>query len=134
MAATFRPLVYMVGTLGATAIGLALVGIYGVVSFAVGRRTREIGVRMALGASRRTVLRMIVREGLVLAVLGVALGIPVAIAAGRLIGAVLYGLAPNDPATLTAAATAFVIVAAIAGLFPAYRASSIDPMAALRHD
>jgi predicted permease len=116
------------------AVLLACIGVYALLTYAVARRTREIGVRMALGASRPSVVRLIVGEGLTLALLGVVLGVPAAVAAGRLIGALLYGLGPTDAVTLTSATAMFIIVAAIAGLLPAYRASTIDPMAALRHD
>lgn len=114
------------------AVLMASIGLYGLLASAVARRTREIGVRMALGASRPAVLRMVVREGLVLTLLGVAVGVPCALGVGRLTGALLFNLAPSDPLTLIGAAGFFVIVGAVAGLLPARRASSLDPMAALR--
>lgn len=116
------------------AVLLAFVGLYGVLAYAVARRTREIGVRMALGASRGGVMRMVVRDGLALTLLGVAIGIPCALGAGALIGSLLFGLDSSDPATLIAASALFVIVGAVAGLRPALRASSVDPMTALRAD
>jgi predicted permease len=118
----------------ALAVLLASVGVYGLLAYAVARRTREIGVRMALGATRRSVLQMIVREALVLASIGIGLGVACALMAGRFIESLLYGLAPNDPTTLVGAASLFIVVAAVSGLIPAYRASTIDPMSALRQD
>jgi len=114
------------------AVLLASVGLYGLLGYAVVRRTREIGIRMALGATPRSVLSMIVREGLWLAVLGVGVGVQCALVAGRFTRSLLYGLSPNDPTTLAGAAALFILIAAIAGAIPAYRASTIDPMAALR--
>jgi predicted permease len=118
----------------AVAVLLAGVGLYGLLAYAVTQRTREIGVRMALGAKRSAVLRLIVREGLVLTIVGVAIGVPLAVAAARLIRALLFGLTPGDPLTLAAAAALFIVIGSIAGLAPAYRASSVDPMTALRCD
>jgi predicted permease len=116
----------------AVAVLLAFVGLYGLLAYAVVRRTREIGVRMALGASRWIIARMIVGEGLALAVFGVVLGVPCAVAVGRLSGALLYGLMPSDPLTLASAAGFFFVLGAFSGLWPALRASTIDPMTALR--
>jgi len=116
------------------AVLLAFVGLYGVLAYAAARRTREIGVRMALGSSRARVMRMVVWDGLTLTLLGVAIGIPCALGAGGLIGSFLFGLGSSDPATLIAASVSFVIVGAVAGLGPALHASSVDPMTALRAD
>jgi predicted permease len=116
------------------AVLVSCIGLYGSLAYTVTRRTREIGVRMALGATRASVLRMIAREGTRLALLGVAIGIPCALAAGRLIRFLLYGLPPSDPTTLIAASSVFVMIAITAGLLPAYRASTIDPITALRQD
>ncbi|OLC42743.1 MAG: hypothetical protein AUH43_21910 [Acidobacteria bacterium 13_1_40CM_65_14] len=118
----------------ALAVLLACVGVYGLLAYAVARRTREIGIRIALGASRRSVLGMIAREGFTLAALGVAIGIPCALAAGRFIQSLLYGLAANDAATLAGAAAFFLVVGVASGLIPAHRASTVDPMRALRQD
>jgi len=116
--------------------GLALIlsclGVYGLLAFAVLRRTREIGVRMALGATRSAVLCKTVLEAAALALVGVGLGVPCALAAGRLVRSQLYGLAPDDPTTLISASIVFIVVAVLSGLLPAYRASTIDPMSALR--
>jgi predicted permease len=128
----------LLATLSSSFAGLALllafIGLYALLAYAVSRRTREIGVRMALGASRGSVLRMIVRESVALTVIGVVIGMPCALATTRLTGRLLFGLSPADPATLVGASVFFVVVGALAGLRPAHRASTIDPMAALRCD
>ncbi len=117
---------------GALALLLAAVGLYGLMSYAVLRRTGEIGLRMALGALPAHVLRMILRESLGLVVLGVVLGLAGAAAAGRLITTMLFGLSPTDPFTFVAAALLLVAVALVACLLPARRAAKVDPMTALR--
>ena len=113
---------------------LAGIGIYGSLAYAVTQRIGEIGVRMALGATRNAIARMILRDGFAVTVSGVLIGIPCALAAGRLIRSQLYGVAPNDPGTLIFAAIVFVLTGSIAALLPALRASGIDPMDALRHE
>src|SRR5262249_8752370 len=118
----------------ALAVLVSCVGIYGLLAYAVSRRTREIGVRMALGATPYSMLRSVARDGLVVGAAGVAAGIPCALAAGRFARSLLYGLAPNDPATIVLASAALIAVALLAGLIPAYRASTVDPTAALRHE
>jgi predicted permease len=128
---------------GALALLLASIGIYGVMAYAVARRTNEIGIRIALGAQPGGVARMVLRETLTLAVLGVALGIPAVLAASPLLDHFLapgwrnsfaYGLKPNDPILLALAALVLASVAVLAGYLPARRAGKIDPMAALRHE
>jgi predicted permease len=119
---------------GVLTVVLACVGIYGLLTYAVTARVREIGVRLALGATRARVVRMIVREGLAIAVSGVLIGIPCALGAARLIRSQLYGLAPNDPATIIGAAVVFIVTGFVAALVPALRASKIDPMDALRQE
>jgi ABC-type antimicrobial peptide transport system permease subunit len=119
---------------GVLTVVLACVGIYGLLAYAVTARVREIGVRLALGATRARVVRMIVREGLAIAVSGVLIGIPCALGAARLIRSQLYGLAPNDPATIIGAAVVFIVTGFVAALVPALRASKIDPMDALRQE
>jgi predicted permease len=118
----------------ALAVLLSSIGLYGFLAYAVARRTREIGVRMALGASRSAVLRMVAGEGVAVAAVGIAIGVPCALATGRLTRSLLYGLAPNDPATIVVVSAIFAAVAIGACVIPAYRASSIDPMRALRQD
>jgi len=119
---------------GLLAALLACIGIYGLAAYAVTRRTNEIGVRMALGAEASGVLWMVMRESLTLAALGVAIGIPVSLAAARLIESVLYGLKTTDPATMALAALVMIAVAALAAYLPARRASKVDPMVALRYE
>lgn len=119
---------------GALALVLASIGLYGVMSYAVARRTSEIGVRMALGAPRGSVLWMVLRETLVLAAIGIAIGLPAALAASRLVASRLYGLSANDPLTIVAAALLLAAVAALAGFIPARRASQVDPIVALRYE
>lgn len=117
---------------GLLAAFLVCIGIYGLLSYAVARRTSEIGVRMALGAKRSNVLWLILREILVLVAIGVALGIPVALVGNRLVVKLLYGLTPADPVSLLAAVAMLIAVAAIAGYMPARKASLVEPTVALR--
>ncbi len=119
---------------GALATLLAAIGLYGVMAYTVSRRTREIGLRMALGAARREVLRMVMREVGLLALLGVAIALPTAFALSRLIQAQLYNVKGNDPAIFAIASVVIAAVAAAAGLVPAIRATRIDPMTALRNE
>jgi ABC-type antimicrobial peptide transport system permease subunit len=116
------------------AVLLAFVGVYSAIGYAVARRTREIGVRIALGASRRTVMRMVVGHALLVTLAGIAIGVPCALGAGRWIRSLLFGLSPSDPLAIVAAASFFVVVGALAGLFPALRACSVDPATALRSE
>jgi predicted permease len=121
---------------GGLALVLAAVGLYGVMSYSVRRRTAEIGVRMALGAQRRDVLRMVLRESLTLVSLGVAVGLPVALGGARVLSAViadlLYGIQPTDPLSFALAVGTLLSVAICAGFVPAMRAARTDPMVALR--
>ena len=115
-------------------VALACLGLYGVIAYTVERRTAEIGTRLALGATRGAVLAMVLREGLTLVLSGIVIGVPAAFAAARLIASRLYGIGAHDPLTLTGAALLLLCVAALAGFVPARRASSIDPMVALRYE
>jgi predicted permease len=119
---------------GLLAVFLSCIGIYGVMSYVVTGRTNEIGIRMALGAGRFNMLWMIMRETLILVTSGVVIGVPVALAADRLVSSMLFGIKPADPVTLVSATVALLIVAAIAGYLPARRASLVDPMVALRYE
>jgi ABC-type antimicrobial peptide transport system permease subunit len=119
---------------GALALTLACIGLYGTISYGVGRRRSEIAVRMALGARRTQVLWMILRRAVVLAALGVIAGLPLALWAGRYVGTLLFGLTPRDPATLATTATLLIAVASIAGYLPARRATLIDPAVALKQE
>ena len=116
------------------ALTIACVGLYGTISYAVARRTGEIGIRMALGAQRRPVLWLVLREVLVLAVVGLAISVPVALATSRFIGSFLFGMKPNDPLALGMAVIILLLAALLAGGIPARRASQIDPVTALRHE
>lgn len=117
---------------GGLALVLACVGLFGLMSYNVARRTNEIGIRMALGAQRGSVLGMVMRESMLLVGVGVALGLGGALWAGRFVKTVLYGLPPNDPSTIAAAVAVIAVVSALAGYLPARRASHVDPMEALR--
>jgi predicted permease len=124
----------ILGAASAIALLLGLVGIYGVISYIVAQRTREIGLRMALGASGSVVRRMVVREGLVMAAIGVALGVIAAVGLSRLMGSLLFGVSAIDPATYLAVSAALVSVAAVASWVPALKAAGVDPTRALRAD
>ena len=119
---------------GFLAVFLASIGIYGLMSYGVARRTNEIGIRVALGAPRSRVFWMILRDGLLFASAGLALGVPIALAAGRLVSGMLFGIEAADPATMVVAATLLVVLNVAAGYLPARRAMSVDPMVALRYE
>jgi ABC-type antimicrobial peptide transport system permease subunit len=113
---------------------LATIGLYGVMAYTVARRTREIGIRMALGAAQGNVVWMVMKEVLSLVAVGVGVGLPAALALTRLVRSQLFGIAPNDPSTLVMAAVGLAIVASAAGYIPALRASRVDPILALRYE
>jgi predicted permease len=118
----------------ALALLLACIGLYGVMSYTVAGRTREIGLRMALGAQRNDVMRLVLREAMVLVVVGLAVGIPLSLASTRLLHSYLFGLKGTDPATLAIVVMLLGIVAAFAGFIPARRAAGVDPIVALRYE
>ncbi|MDP3001050.1 MAG: ABC transporter permease [Bryobacterales bacterium] len=122
------------GFLALLALLLSSIGLYGVMAYTVARRTSEIGIRMALGAGGGDVLWMVMREALLLAAAGTALGVPAALAATRLVQSNLFGIKPNDPATIAGAAAVLLAVAAFAAWIPARRAARVDPLTALRHE
>jgi putative ABC transport system permease protein len=124
----------LVGVFALAALGLGGVGIFGVLAYSVARRTSEIGVRMALGASRAQVMRLVVGEGLWLCGLGVVLGLAGSIPLTRLLRGVLFGVGPSDPITLATASAALALIAVLACYIPAQRALLVDPMSALRHE
>ena len=119
---------------GALATILAAVGLYGVLSFSVARRTREIGIRMALGAERRRVLWLVLRETLILCTIGIAFGLAGAWALTRYVKTLLYEVSPMEPAVLAAGVAAILAVSLASGFLPAWRASRTDPMQALKHE
>ena len=122
------------GSLGIVGLLLAAIGVYGVTSYAVSRRTREIGIRVALGADRGRVLRLVLRQGLVLAAIGVGIGIAIAAAGTRLLESLLFGVTGLDLTTFAFACVLFAIVTLLASYLPARRATRVSPMAALRND
>jgi ABC-type antimicrobial peptide transport system permease subunit len=116
------------------ALLLASIGLYGVTSYNVARRTHEIGIRMALGAQKRDVVGLVMRQTMLLVGIGVVIGIIAVVGATRLIASLLYGVTPNDPITIALAGSLLLTVAALAGYLPARRASRVDPMVALRSE
>jgi ABC-type antimicrobial peptide transport system permease subunit len=119
---------------GGLALLLASIGLFGLMSYSVSRRTNEIGIRMALGAQRRDVLRLVMQESMILVVIGIAAGLGIAIAASRLVATLLFGLPATDVITMLLAIGVMVTVSALAGYLPARRASRVDPMVALHYE
>jgi len=132
--ASKRLVAQLSGFFGMLAVFLACIGIFGLMSFAVSRRTNEIGIRMALGADRSSVVGMVMKEVIVLIGVGLAVGIPVALFCDRLAASLLFGLEPSDPATIVGATLALLGIASLAGYLPARRAAKVDPMIALRYE
>jgi len=124
----------IVGFFGGVAVLLAALGLYGLISYAVARRTNEIGIRMALGAKRSQVLWMVLKETLLLVAADAVVGVPLALGATRFVRSQLFGVEPYDPVTLVLAVLLLTTVTAVAGYLPALRASRVDPMVALRHE
>jgi putative ABC transport system permease protein len=116
------------------ALLLAAVGIYGVLSYTVRRRVREIGIRMALGASNSDVLKMVVSDGMKPILIGVAIGLAAALALSRLIASLIFGVRPNDPLTFSVVALTLISVGILANILPAYRATRIEPVHTLREE
>ena len=135
-AAVAQPRLYLVliASFAGTAMLLAAIGLYGVLAYAVGQRTREIGIRLALGARRGEVLRMVMTQAGRLAVAGVAIGLGAAVVASRALRSQLFQIAPTDTVTYVMVGAGLLIVALVASWIPARRASRIDPLTALRHD
>jgi predicted permease len=124
----------LIGSFAALALALAMIGLYGAISYSVLQRTREIGIRVAIGAQRPDVLRLVLREGLTTASLGVALGVVVGLLLTRLMSTLLYGVTPGDWLTFTAVSACLLLVAAAACAIPARRAAQVDPIIALRYE
>jgi ABC-type antimicrobial peptide transport system permease subunit len=122
----------LLGTLGLLALVLAALGVYGVLSFIVGARTREIGIRVAMGATPRSVVALIARQAMVWTLSGMAIGLALALGASRVLGSLLYGISPTDPLTFGTVIVLLGAAAAAAAVIPAVRASRLDPLFALR--
>jgi ABC-type antimicrobial peptide transport system permease subunit len=129
-----RAVATLAGLFGMVALLLAAVGLYGVTAYSVAQRTNEIGIRMALGADRTRVFDLVLRGAFTRVAIGLALGLPLAIGAGRLISAQLYGVSFWDPLALTIATSALAVSAFVAAMIPAGRAAAISPMNALRSE
>jgi len=124
----------LVGLLSLLGLILASAGLYGVVAFAVSRRTYELGIRIALGAQRKDVLKLVLKRGLTLIVIGLAIGMGGALVLTRVLSSLLYGVTPTDPVTFVAVSLLLTAVGLIASYIPARRATKVDPMIALRYE
>jgi putative ABC transport system permease protein len=129
-----RLITNLIGGFSSLALALASLGLYGMIAYSVGQRTREIGIRLALGAQRQDVLRLVVSEGLKMVMIGVALGLAAALLVTRVLGTMLFGVSAFDPFTFAITPTILIIVALAACFIPACRATKVDPMVALRHE
>jgi predicted permease len=131
---TERLMTVLLSFFGILATLLAAIGLYGLMAYSVSQRTHEIGIRVALGAQGRDVVALVMRETMLMVVIGVIIGLGATMGATRLIASLLYGLTPNDPLTIALTAILLLAVAALAGYLPARRAARVDPIVALRHD
>jgi ABC-type antimicrobial peptide transport system permease subunit len=123
---------YLIGGFATLALVLAVLGIYGLLAYVVAQRTRELGIRLALGAQRSNLLKLVISNGLKLALIGVAVGAACSLAAGRMLSTLLFGVTPTDIGVLLSVAVLLVLVSLLASYVPARRAASIEPMEALR--
>jgi putative ABC transport system permease protein len=129
-----RLIAEVISAVGVAGLALSVLGLYGVIAYSVGQRTREIAIRMAVGASARRVLGMVLGQGLTLTAIGVGVGLAVTLALGAVLGNVLNGVSPRDPRIYTAATALLVSITLVAAYLPARRASRVDPQHALRCD
>jgi len=129
-----RTLMFFITTFAVLALALAAIGIYGVLSFWVNQRTREIGIRLALGADQKNILSVVLREGIKLTLIGLVIGLPLAMGLTNLLPNVLYGVGRHDPVTFVVIALILGAVAVLACYVPARRAAKVDPMVALRYE
>jgi putative ABC transport system permease protein len=129
-----RTICQVAGFFSLSALTLVCLGLYGILSYSVARRTREIGIRMALGAQKRNVLSGVIRQGMTLALVGCGLGVVLAIALTRIVSSLLYGVTPTDPLTFALTVLLLGTVAFVSCWLPARRAAKIDPMEALRYE
>lgn len=125
---------YVIGSFAGLALILAMIGLYGLISFTVAQRTREIGIRVALGAQPRDILELVMRQGIGAVVIGVAVGVVAALALTRLMASLLFGVKPTDALTFLSVAALLTCVALAASYIPARRAMRTDPLVALRHE
>ena len=125
---------YLLASFAAFALALAAIGLYSVLAYGVRRRVREIGIRIALGADRRGVVRMVVADALRPTFLGIVIGLAAALVMGRLVESLLFGVSPSDPTTWAGVSLLLVVVALVASALPAYAATRVDPMLALRDE
>ena len=124
----------LAGAFAGLAMLLAAIGLYGVLSFSVAQRTREMGVRMALGAAHREILWLVLKQGMMLALTGLVVGIIATFGITRFLSSMLFGITPNDPATFLMVSVLLTLVATLACIIPAQRAAKVDPMEALRYE
>jgi ABC-type antimicrobial peptide transport system permease subunit len=129
-----RFMMSLLGVFAGLAVFLGAIGIYGVISYGVAQRTRELGIRSALGAARTDLLRLVIREGMLMAGLGLVIGLIAAFGLTRFLQSMLYGVSPTEPATLIAVTALLALVALLACVVPARRAAGIDPAVALREE
>jgi ABC-type antimicrobial peptide transport system permease subunit len=124
----------MLALAGSMALFLGIVGLYGVIAYSVSQRRQEIGIRMALGAGKSEVLKLVISQGIKLALIGVVIGLAGALGLTRFLSGLLYGVKPSDPLTLVAVSALLIAVAFLASYIPARQAAKVDPLAALRHE